>query len=168
MRLFINNYCIVRPKNFLPKYITCQRQALWISFLLWKPFSISNQISFWYLIKLCSYNTTKIQTSKVLRVESDGKVEPFKLENSSNTLFGKSKNISQQEVFKKQENLSQPDIVWKQVKLCRHWGLNSHKSSLVQTPYLSFWRSYYCLIYQSNAARSAKYQCLNKKQLTQR
>ena len=55
-----------------------------------------------------------------------------------------------------------------QVKLCRHWGLNFHKFSLVQTLYLSFWRLYYCLIYESNVARSAKSWCLNKKQLTLR
>ena len=158
----------MRPKNFLPKYITCQRQALWISFLLWKPFSISNQISFWYLIKLCSYNTTKVQTSKVLRVESDGKVNHSNLKiRPIHCLV--SPKISPSRKFSKNRRIFHSLILCgSQVKLCRHWGLNSHKSSLVQTPYLSFWRSYYCLIYQSNAARSAKYQCLNKKQLTQR
>ena len=109
--------------------------------------------------------------SKVLRVESDGKVEPSKLENSSNTLFGKSKNISQQDVF---ENwrifLLDHSLILhgSQVKLYRNLGLNFHKSSLVQTLYLSFWRLYDCLIYQSNVARSAKHRCLNKKQITEK
>ena len=63
--------------------------------------------------------------SKVLRVESDGKVEATKLENSPNTLFGKSKNISQQEVFEKPKNLpvwSQPNIAWKPSKALQTLG----------------------------------------------
>ena len=69
--------------------------------------------------------------------------------------------------FQKTEESSQPDIAWKPAKFAG-FELNFHKSSLVQTLYLSFWRLYYCLIYESNVARSAKSWCLNKKQLTLR
>ena len=70
------------------------------------------------------YNRSR-NCSKILRVELNDKVKPPKLENSSNTVLGKSKNISQPKVFEKPENLpvwSQPDIAWKPSKALQTLG----------------------------------------------